>query len=88
MTTKTKHPCHGRPKSQIDAFENIAINQPPPCCHSKTVEALLRGGLIVECGGKRMRDALGEYVIPQYAVPIHHHAQWCAWAAENAGDDA
>jgi hypothetical protein len=77
----TDHPCKGMTKVQIAAFEQIAINQPPQCGW-KSIDALLKAGVIERGPDDVRRDAMGTYTIPNYYVPIHHHAQWCAWCSE------
>lgn len=73
----TDHPCKGRSKAQIEAFELIAINQQPNCAQ-RTLDALEKGGLIVRIGDSVIgRDAFGEITVPEYEVPIPVHMQWC-----------
>ncbi len=81
----TDHPCKGRPRTQIAAFERIAVNFPPVCSPS-AIKALLDAGLIEQGKSITKRDALGTYSIPQYHVPIWAHMQWCQWCSENVTD--
>lgn len=77
----TDHPCKGMTKPQIEAFERIAINQPPQC-EWKSIDALLRAGVIERGANDVHRDAMGVYHIPNFYVPVPVHAQWCAWCSE------
>ncbi len=82
----TDHPCKGLSEIQISAFESIAVNQ-YPCVPFPTINSLLKRGLIVQAGEKIVgRDRFGLVSIPQFEVPIHHHAQWCAWCDENVDE--
>lgn len=81
----TDHPCKGRPRTQIDAFERIAINQ-PPVCSPTAIKALLDAGLIERGVSTTGRDELGTYIIPKYHVPTWAHMQWCEWCSENVAD--
>lgn len=78
----TDHPCQGRSRIQREAFERIAVGQEPGC-YWKTIDALLKHGLIERGQGEMRRDARGVYEIPKYFVPLPIHAQWCAWCSEN-----
>lgn len=77
----TTHPCSGMTKVQRDAFEQIAINQPPQCGW-KSIDALLKAGVIERGKGDIRRDAMGTYEIPNFYVPLPVHMQWCAWCSE------
>ena len=77
-----EHPCKGLSQAQVDAFEQIAVGMKPPAT-KRDWDALEKRGVIVRGADLVRRDALGEYKIPQWEVPIHIHAQWCAWCAEN-----
>ena len=68
-------------KVQIAAFEQIAINQPPQCGW-KSVDALMKAGVIDRGEDDVRRDAMGIYRIPNYFVPWHVHMQWCEWCSE------
>ena len=83
------HPCKGMTKAQIAAFEQIATGVALPPAHHKTLAALEAKGLIVRTPNKVLgRDGFGAVSIPQYAVPINVHMQWCEWCAENVTDEA
>ena len=41
----TDHPCKGLTQTQREVFEQIAINQPPQCGW-KSIDALLKAGVI------------------------------------------
>lgn len=77
----TDHPCKGMTKAQRETFERIAINERPTCQWS-TIEALLDAGVIERGEDDVRRDAMGIFKIPNFRVPIHVHAQWCAWCSE------
>lgn len=83
----TEHPCKNLSPVQIAAFEQIAINQPPQCGW-KSIDALLKAGVVERGEDDTRRDAMGVYHIPNLYVPLHIHMQWCAWCSEqpeNAG---
>jgi len=78
----TEHPCKGRTKAQIAAFEAIAINEEPRCSQA-TLGILEKEGLIKKIGSRELgRDAFGAISVPVYEVPMHVHMQWCQWASE------
>lgn len=77
----TDHPCKGMTKVQIAAFEQIAISQSPQCGW-KSIDALLKGGVIERGQDDTRRDAMGVYTIPNYFVPLPVHMQWCDWCSE------
>lgn len=84
---KTKHPCHGMTKAQIEAFERIAINE-LPFCSSKTIDILLEAGLIVPHGEIIIsHDRFGTVKVPNYEVPIPIHYAWCRWYSENYSEE-
>lgn len=83
----TDHPCKGLTRAQIEAFEQIAINQPPQSGW-KTIEALLAYGVIERGEGEKRRDALGTYEIPNFFVPLPIHMQWCEWCSEQPENSA
>lgn len=76
-----RHPCSGMTRAQVEAFERVAINQ-PPACRWDTIDALLKAGVIERGPGETRRDAIGVYEIPSFYVPTHIHVQWCEWASE------
>ena len=77
----TDHPCKDLTKTQREAFEQIAINQPPQCGW-KSIDALLNAGVIERGEDDTRRDAMGVYHIPNFFVPLPIHMQWCAWCSE------
>jgi hypothetical protein len=72
----TRMPHPGRTAAERKALDQVGCGQPPGCSH-KTLRNLLDAGLIVEVGGQTRRDALGEYRIPSYEMPIPVHMAWC-----------
>lgn len=80
----TVHPCRAKKLTprQIETFEQIAIGNPLPHASKQTYEKLEVLGLIVRTRPIVKADRFGKYEIPQYGVPIHHHAAWCAWCSE------
>jgi hypothetical protein len=87
MPPDIRHPCAGRSQTQIRAFEALAVGQ-PPSCSTKTIDALLRAGLVYRVGERTVgRDSFGPIKLPVYEVPLIHHLAWCYWCAENIGDD-
>lgn len=68
-------------RTAIEAFEQIAINQ-PPCCGWHTLNALLRKGVVTRGPDETRRDKLGVYSVPHFTVPLAIHMQWCEWASE------
>lgn len=77
----TDHPCKDLSKAAIAAFEQIAINQPPQCGW-KSIDDLMKAGVIDRGEDDVRRDAMGVYRVPNYFVPVAVHAQWCAWCSE------
>ncbi len=77
----TDHPCKGMTKPQREAFERIAVNM-FPLCRSKTLDALLKAGVIELGEPETYRDGLGSYQVPTYSVPLPIHMQWCEWCSE------
>lgn len=71
----TEHPCKGMTREQIEAFERIAISE-PPACTKQTLDALIKAGKVVRRPGRAS----------QLVVPIAVHAQWCKWCSELSGD--
>ena len=76
----TQHPCHGRSKQQIAAFERIAVGN-DTYLHPATVGALVNAGLVELTWEKD-----GIYSFKRYHVPTDVHMQWCAWCDENVTD--
>ena len=82
---KTKHPCDGMTRAEVNAFEAIAINQKPRCS-KKTLDRLLERGLIEKLEEKRsFRDGLPPAIMTDFYVPLPIHYQWCVWAAGRYG---
>ena len=79
------HPCKGMTAVQIDTFEQLAVGAKPLATRA-TWDKLEARGLIERGPDLNRRDALGEFKIPQWQVPIHIHAQWCEWCSENVSD--
>lgn len=78
----TDHPCRGMSATAVQTFEMIAISE-HPVLRRKTIKALLARGLIVQIGMRQLgRDRFGAIEIPEYAVPIDVHMQWCQHCAE------
>lgn len=82
-----EHPCKGLTKAQREAFERIAVNQ-PPACKWDTIDALLKAGVIERGPDEMRRDAMGVFNLPSFYVPLPIHAQWCEWCAENVPTSA
>jgi len=71
-----KHP--GKTKAQRQALDAIGCGQFSPRMAKKTREALLDAGLIQEIGRKVLgHDQFGVIDVPEYAMPIGVHMQWC-----------
>ena len=81
-----EHPCKGMSKVQIDTFEQVAVGNALPQATKRTWDALEKRGVIERGPDMIKRDAIGEYRIPQWQVPIHIHAQWCSWCGSNVED--
>ena len=82
----TDHPCKGMTPAQIAAFEALAINQTPHV-GQKTIDILIKRGVVAYGPFKTMRDALGTYTVPTFYVPLPIHAQWCEWCSEQGEED-
>lgn len=79
------HPCDGCTPGQVATFEAIAVNQyrghgskVPPA-----ISALLARGLIERLPDRIMGTGPFAVRVPDYAVPLPLHAQWCKWCADN-----
>ena len=79
------HPCKGMTKVQIATFEQLAVGCKPPA-KKATWDALEARGVIERGPDMVRRDAIGQFNIPQWQVPIHIHMQWCGWCSENVAD--
>lgn len=77
----TDHPCKDLTQTQREAFEQIAISQPPQCGW-RSIDALLKAGVIERGKDDVRRDAMGFYRIPHFFVPLIVHMQWCDWCSE------
>lgn len=88
---KTPHPAKaaGCTPRQIEAFEQIAVgNSNASGFTLKTIEALLRKGLIVEATKRTIgADAFGPIRVVEFQVPVPVHMQWCKWCSENITDE-
>lgn len=82
----TDHPCKGLSKAQREAFEQIAISQPPRATH-KTLISMRQKGLIDYVDREIGRDALGKIVVPEWFVPLPIHMQWCEWCSEQPDNE-
>jgi hypothetical protein len=72
-------------KAQIALFEEIACDQ-FVSAHPKRLQALADKRLI-ELVEHTRADKLGKFTFEEPVVPLHLHAQWCAWCAENVEDE-
>ncbi len=79
----TEHPAIAAKctKAQIALFEQIAADQ-FVYAHPKRLKALADKGLI-EFVEHTQADKFGKFTFEEPVVPLHLHAQWCAWCAEN-----
>lgn len=80
MTTMEshQHPCEGRTKAEMAAFDRVAAGSPPKCS-AQTLANLAEAGLIERHTVVIARDRLGPVVRYEYSVPIGAHIQWCEW---------
>ena len=78
----TDHPCEGMSERTIEAFEKIATGNPLPSMGISIVKKLTGRGLIERGADKQLTLHSRIFLIPQYFVPIHVHAQWCLWCSE------
>lgn len=74
------HPCDGRSKSEIQAFECIVAGAPPMCA-AKAIEKLLNAGLIERHDVVVGADRFGPIVKHEYFVPVNVHFQWCEYTS-------
>ncbi len=77
----TDHPCKDLTQAQRDAFEQIAINQPPRCGW-KSIDALVKAGVVERGEDDVRKDAMGMFRIPRFTIPLSVHMQWSAWCSE------
>ncbi|EKS34508.1 hypothetical protein [Afipia broomeae] len=82
---KTKHPCDGMTRAEVNAFEAIAVNQKTRCS-KRTLDRLLARGLIEKLEENiSFRDGLPPAITTDFYVPFPIHYQWCEWAAGRYG---
>lgn len=75
------HP--GRTEAQRRVLDEIGCGNSSPSMGVRTRDALLKAGLIRQCGTKVVgRDRLGIISVPQYEMPIHIHMEWCYSVSE------
>jgi len=72
-------------KAQIEAFDQIAVNQIMGH-YPKVLDALSEKGLIEFVKYSRM-GVLGRFTWREPFVPIPIHVQWCKWCDENVEDE-
>ena len=75
-------PHPGKTPAQRKALDAIGCGDSCPPMARKTREALLAGGLIVQCGAQTVgRDRFGKITLPIFDMPIAVHMAWCEhWA--------
>lgn len=73
---RPKHP--GRTASQRRVLDAIGCGDFTPRMTPQTRDAMLKAGIIEECGRKYLgRDRFGAIFVIEYAMPIPVHMQWC-----------
>jgi hypothetical protein len=81
-----KHP--GRTKAQRKVLDQIGSGECCPRAHPKTIDRLLKEGLIEHIGTSVLgRDAFGKIEMPVYEMPTPIHMQWCQYWADQPADD-
>jgi hypothetical protein len=68
-------------KNQLRVFGLISIGL-DGMHHPKTLEALLKKGLI-NFEEMTSNDKLGKFTVKRYHIPLPVHYAWCKWCAEN-----
>jgi hypothetical protein len=82
----TPHPA--KAKAQRAALDAIGCGDVTPRMADSTRDALLRAELIVEAGRRLVcNDRFGKVYVPEYAMPVPVHMQWCAYWAEQATEE-
>jgi hypothetical protein len=83
----TDHPAiaAGCTQAQIDAFERIAVGDTGG--HHPRVLVVLGAKGLIDFIPRESSDVLGRIRWLEPFVPLHLHAQWCAWCDENVSDE-
>lgn len=82
----TTHP--GKAEAQRRALDQIGCGNYAVTMAPKTRDALLKAGLIEQCGEKVIcRDRFGVVTVPEYQMPAPVHMQWCQAMAEECEDE-
>ena len=77
----------GLTKAQDEAVQLIAFGGDGRTVHPKTLDVLLRRGLIVQTGEEVIcRDRFGVVTAPVYQMPLGEHMRYCQWCADNFPD--
>lgn len=82
MPTKTPHP--GKTKAQRAALDAIGCGDNMPRMAKSTRDALLKSGMIVQCGQRTFGTGWSAVSVPIYEMSISTHMAWCA---ADHGDD-
>lgn len=70
------HP--GKTKAQRRVLDEIGVGHYSVPMAEGTRKALLKQGLIEQCGAKVIcQDRFGTVTVPEYQMPIPVHYQWC-----------
>jgi hypothetical protein len=86
MTRAPKHP--GKTAAQRRVLDAIGCGQFSPRMSKATRDAMLTAGLIEPAGFKLLafKDGFPPMRIPEYAMPIPVHMQWCEHCAATEPD--
>jgi len=81
----TDHP--GKTPAQRRVLDEMGCGGKTPRMSPQVRDALLRQGLIEQCGETIFQDRFGIIRVPEYEMTIAAHIQWCDAMAEQCGDD-
>lgn len=82
MIKRAGHP--GRTQAERRVLDEIGCGNNLPMMGKATREALLRKGLIVQCGEKVFGTGWSAVRVPEYEMPIPVHIQWRNAMTEDA----
>jgi len=83
--TKPRHP--GRTEEQRRVLDEIGCGNFRPTARPSTIKALLKAGLIQQCGEKVLgKDRFGVIAIPEYQMPTPVHMAWCKYQTSQFTD--
>ncbi|MGU3536798.1 hypothetical protein [Methylobacterium sp. A54F] len=82
MNLYTSRPTHpGRTAAERKILDAIGCGDFNPRMHPKVRDRLLEAGLVVQCSERLIGQGWSAVRLPEYAMPIPVHMQWCSAVA-------